>query len=69
MTSGFALGCVTSERHVLLRGDSVFDVVEEYKNCTVQILRNSETGEESIGWWENASPPMIAKSVEVEDNE
>ena len=30
-----------------------FDVVERHKNCTVEILRNSLTGEESVGWWEN----------------
>lgn len=31
---------------------SVFDEREIHENCTVQILRNSVTGEESIGWWE-----------------
>lgn len=30
-----------------------FDVVERHENCTVEVLRNSETGEESVGWWEN----------------
>lgn len=29
-----------------------FDEVEVHENCTVQILRNSRTGETSIGWWE-----------------
>ena len=24
-----------------------------HPNCTVQIWRNSQTGEESIGWWPN----------------
>lgn len=24
-----------------------------YPNCTVQVWRNSVTGEESIGWWPN----------------
>ena len=24
-----------------------------HENCTVQVWRNSVTGEESIGWWEN----------------
>lgn len=32
---------------------NIFDVEEVHNNCTVQILRNSATGEESIGWWEN----------------
>lgn len=32
---------------------NVYDSEETLKNCTVQILRNSETGEVSVGWWEN----------------
>lgn len=31
----------------------MFDQEERHPNCTVQILRNSATGETSIGWWEN----------------
>lgn len=36
----------------------IFDIVEEYPNCTVQLLRNSITGEESIGWFNNDEPPV-----------
>ena len=36
----------------------IYDVVEEYDNCTVQLLRNSITGEESIGWFNNDDPPV-----------
>ena len=36
----------------------IYDVVEEYPNATVQILRNSITGEESIGWFNNDEPPV-----------
>ena len=32
---------------------NIVDEEEIYTNCTVQILRNSVTGEESIGWWQN----------------
>ena len=32
---------------------AVFDVEEIHDNCTVQILKNSVTGETSVGWWEN----------------
>lgn len=37
-----------------LRADetNIYDVVEEHHNCFVQVLRNSATGEESIGWRE-----------------
>lgn len=31
----------------------VFDKESVYENCTVQILRNTLTGEQSIGWWPN----------------
>ena len=33
--------------------DHGYDEEETHTNCTVQILRNSITGETSIGWWEN----------------
>ena len=32
---------------------SIYDECEIHTNCTVEILRNSVTGEISIGWWEN----------------
>lgn len=32
---------------------NIFDEVEIYENRTVQLLRNSVTGEESVGWWVN----------------
>ena len=32
---------------------AIFDEEEIHPNCTVQILRNSVTGEVSIGWWDN----------------
>ena len=32
---------------------NMYDQEEEYPNCTVQIWKNSETGERSIGWWKN----------------
>lgn len=33
---------------------NIFDEEEIYPNCTVQIWRNSVTGDVSIGWWKNA---------------
>ena len=32
---------------------AIFDVEEIHENCTVQVLKNSITGEVSVGWWEN----------------
>lgn len=32
---------------------NIYDTEEVHENCTVQILRNSVTGECSVGWWEN----------------
>lgn len=31
----------------------VYDKEEIYENCTVQVLTNTETGEVSVGWWQN----------------
>lgn len=36
----------------------VFDKEETYRNCTVQILTNTVTGEVSVGWWRNDKPPL-----------
>lgn len=33
---------------------ALYDEEEIHENCTVQVLRNSVTGEVSVGWWENA---------------
>lgn len=33
---------------------ALYDEEEIYPNCTVQVLRNSVTGEVSVGWWPNA---------------
>ena len=32
---------------------NIYDKEEIHENCTVQILKNSVTGETSVGWWEN----------------
>ena len=32
---------------------NLFDKERTYHNCTVQVLTNTLTGEESVGWWEN----------------
>lgn len=40
------------------KGINVYDQVEIYEDCTVQILTNTITGEQSIGWWRNDKPPI-----------
>ncbi len=42
-----------SDGDIILNSVSIYDEEEIHTNCTVQILRNSITGETSIGWWEN----------------
>ena len=37
---------------------NIFDQEEIHHNCTVQILKNSVTGEVSVGWWENDNQPI-----------
>lgn len=31
---------------------NIYDQEEIHHNCTVQVLKNSLTGEVSVGWWE-----------------
>ena len=44
----------------------IFDTEEIIENCTVQILRNSETGDCSVGWWKNEEQPVAIRSDEDE---
>ena len=37
---------------------NVYDERIVYPDCTVEILRNSVTGKESVGWWRNNKPPI-----------
>lgn len=30
-----------------------YEQEETFENCTVQVLTNTETGEVSVGWWQN----------------
>lgn len=41
------------ENQILSVDTTVYDEEEIHPNCTVQIWRNSVTGEVSVGWWEN----------------
>ena len=35
-----------------MSSEDVFDRVDTYYGCTVQILTNTVTGQVSIGWWQ-----------------
>lgn len=35
---------------------SVFNKEELFTDCTVQVLVNTFTGQQSVGWWENEKP-------------
>ena len=37
---------------------NIFDQEEIHPNCTVVVWRNSITGEESVGWFNNDGPPV-----------
>ena len=45
------------ESNIKIQSTNMFDEEEIIHNCTVQILRNSMTGEVSIGWWPEDNPP------------
>lgn len=36
--------------------DNMYDTVETFYNCTVQVLINSLTGKISVGWWQGDPP-------------
>ena len=40
---------------------NLVDQEELHTDCTVQVLTNSVTGECSVGWWENSTPPEEIK--------
>ena len=37
---------------------NMFDVVEKYDDCVVEVLKNSITGEVSVGWYKKDRPPV-----------
>ena len=43
---------------------NLFDIVEEHHDCTVQILKNSVTGERSFAWYPNDQPPARIGQIE-----
>ena len=47
-----ATHCVNYRPSVVSVSTTIYDEEETHYPCTVQILRNSVTGEASIGWWE-----------------
>lgn len=47
---------------------AIFDEVERIPDCTVEILRNSATGEISFGWYKG-DIPVIGKGEEDDDTE
>lgn len=44
---------VKNQKVILGISTALYDQEEIHKNCTVQVLSNSVTGETSVGWWEN----------------
>ena len=52
----YAADWIASQPTVIEADDTIktplFDIVEEHDHCHVQVLRNSITGEVSVGWWE-----------------
>lgn len=40
-----------------------YDSIEKYDDCTVEILINTKTGEQSIGWWQNGGWYEIPEDI------
>ena len=55
--AGFVVGAIltvgSEEDDLMLDEFNMFDDEEIHENCTVQIWKNSVTGETSVGWWRN----------------
>lgn len=45
---------------------NIYDIEEIHHNCVVQVLRNSVTGEVSVGWWPKGRFPEIEGEQENE---
>lgn len=45
------------DSNIKIQSINMFDEEEIIHNCTVQILRNSVTGEVSVGWWPEDNLP------------
>ena len=60
MLSGGAVGFVTAallqtasdEDDMMVESFGVYNEEEIHENCTVQVWRNTVTGETSVGWWQ-----------------
>ncbi|MBQ9168900.1 MAG: hypothetical protein IJX67_10920 [Oscillospiraceae bacterium] len=48
---------LSKEGTMAVKNVGIFDQEEVHHHCTVQILRNSLTGEQSVGWWPENEPP------------
>jgi len=56
---GFALALVSVHLVISMNeevyANNVYDECEVHHNCTVEIWKNSKTGEVSIGWYEDGN--------------
>ena len=48
---------------------NLYDERTVYPNCTVEVWRNSITGECSIGWWRNEDGKLMGMITQEEDDE
>lgn len=48
-----AADLIEAQARPIVQSVGIYDEEEIHENCTVQIWKNSVTGECSVGWWEN----------------
>ena len=53
ITAALMITASAEDDKCLLDEINMFDDEEIHENCTVQIWKNTATGETSIGWWQN----------------
>ena len=56
----------SSESKIELKEMNIYDKVERYSNCIVEILTNSITGDVSVGWYPTDKTEEIFEVTEEE---
>lgn len=56
-------GWTKKEDEIIVNGINIFDQVERYSHCIVEVLSNSITGETSVGWY------RTNETEEIEDED
>lgn len=54
-------------QEIFLVDPNIYDKIERYEDCTVEVLTNTVTGAQSVGWFRNDKPPIPIGEVNDEE--